>query len=211
MIGFNRLTILRRRRQAHQPGEPARWRGLQLAELAEVIGVAILALSAIAAVYQYWVARGDKHVEQTFAFVERFEDDRLVAAQRAVDDLAGRAGKTVEQQIAAYEQSGASPAELRTISDRLFVEAVLAQADARVVGDVPTPVLEITSFFNGLQICIEEELCDRSTAHAFLDTYAASFWLTFEPVILHMRGKDRPKLAEGLERFLDAAEEGRIG
>lgn len=211
MIGFYRSSILRRRRKAAGASKSGHSAGLRLAEFAEVLGVAILALSAIAAVYQYWVARGDRHVEQTFAFVERFESDRLASAQRSVDDLAGRAAKAIENQVGTFEQAGVSGEELRLVSDRLFVEAVLAQADVKATGDVPSPILEITSFFNGLQICIEEQLCDRATAHAFLDTYASSFWQTFEPVILHVRAQDRPKLAEGLERFLKSAEETGIG
>lgn len=210
MMGFYRLSILRRSRSRRNGGAENGTGSLRLAEFAEVIGVAILALSAIAAVYQYWVARGDRHVEQTFAFIERFEEDRLVTAQRSVDELAGRAAQTVASQMVVYEKSGLSQTELRTISDRLFVEAILAQADAKSAGDIPASILEITSFFNGMQICIEESLCDRSTAHAFLDTYAASFWQTFEPVIVHMRTQDRPRLAEGLERFLKSAEEARV-
>lgn len=178
-----------------------------LGEIAEVVSAMVLAASAIAAVYQYWIARADRHVEQTFAFIERFDSDRLAAAQRAVDDLAGKAGQVTAGRIAAYEATGMEQRDVTVISDRLFVEAVLAQADENATGDVPAALLEITSFFNGLQICIEEGLCDRSTAHAFLDIYAASFWQTYDPVIRHVRDMDRPHFAKGLERFLKAAEE----
>lgn len=178
-----------------------------LGEIAEVVSAMVLAASAIAAVYQYWIARADRHVEQTFAFIERFDGDRLAAAQRAVNDLAGKAGQVTAGRIAAYEATGMEQRDVTVISDRLFVEAVLAQADEKATGDVPAALLEITSFFNGLQICIEEGLCDRSTAHAFLDIYAASFWQTYDPVIRHVRDMDRPHFAKGLERFLKAAEE----
>lgn len=177
-------------------------------EIAEVLSAVVLALSAIAAVYQYWIARADRHVEQTFAFIERFDGDRLAQAQRQVDDISGKAGVGVEDKIVAYQGAELPPTALDEVRDRLFVEAVMAQTGGDSE-DIPDALLEITSFFNGLQICIEEGLCDRSTAHAFLDTYARSFWFTFDPVILHVRARDRPRFAEGMERFLeDAAETG---
>lgn len=208
MIGLNRsaMAVARRARRREQAGAKANSR-TSLGEIAEVVSAIILALSAIAAVYQYWIARADRHVEQTFSFIERFDGDRLSAAQRAVDDLAGNAGQTIAARVAAYEAAGVAQADVDVLSDRLFVEAVLAQAGDEVAGDVPPQVLEITSFFNGLQICVEEGLCDRSTAHAFLDTYAASFWQTFGPVIRHVRAKDRPHFADGMERFLKQASE----
>lgn len=175
-------------------------------ELAEVFSAVILALSAIAAVYQYWVARADRHVEQTFAFIERFDDDRLALAQRKVDEISGSAGDAIAKQVDGYAQAGLPKEEIEPIADRLFVEAVLRQTAAGQSGDVPTALLEITSFFNGMQICIEQGLCDSATAHAFLDPYASSFWQTFEPVIVHVRSRDRPLFANGMERFIKAAE-----
>lgn len=212
MRSFYRLGLIgsRRRRQQEHAAKVGGQK-TSLGEIAEVVSAMILALSAIAAVYQYWIARADRHVEQTFAFIERFDNDRLAAAQRSVDDLAGNAGQSIAAQLAAYEAAGMDRREVDAFADRLFVEAVLAQAGKKAAGDVPPALLEITSFFNGLQICIEEGLCDKSTAHAFLDTYAVSFWQTFEPVILHVRGKDRPRFADGMERFLKSIEKGRDG
>lgn len=211
MIGLRRRSLAgsRRRRAARTDGKSAA--RATPGEVAEVVSAMILALSAIAAVYQYWIARADRHVEQTFAFIERFDSDRLAAAQRTIDDLAGNAGQAIAAQVATYEQAGMAQDEVDTISDRLFVEAVLSRAGEKAAGDVPPALLEVTSFFNGLQICIEEGLCDRSTAHAFLDTYAASFWHTYNPVIRHVRGQDRPKFADGMERFLKSAEDGGGG
>lgn len=209
MIGIDRVGRARKRRKVKEQGQQPGGIDHRTSpgEIAEVVSAMVLAASAIAAVYQYWIARADRHVEQTFAFIERFDGDRLAAAQRMVDDLAGNAGQSTAIKMASYEDTGMEQSELEPIEDRIFVEAVLSQAGEKAAGDVPPALLEVTSFFNGLQICIEEGLCDRSTAHAFLDTYAASFWQTYEPIIEHVRGKDRPHFAEGIERFLKDAKE----
>ncbi len=211
MIGLRRISPSAKRRAAQKDAANASKNSISYGEVAEVISAIVLALSAIAAVYQYWIARADRHVEQTFKFIERFDGDRLAAAQRAVDDLAGNAGKSIAENTSAYQAAGLPQSEISELTDRLFVEAVLAQAEQKATGDVPSSMLEVTSFFNGIQICIDEGLCDKSTAHAFLDTYAASFWQTFVPVIRHVRKTDRPHFAEGLERFLEAKDQGRDG
>lgn len=167
----------------------------------EIVGAAGLVGSAIFSAYQYYNSRADRHVEQTLKLLERFESDRFEAAQRTIDQLAINAGQGAQRAVAESATTDTSVAERESMRDRVFVEAVMASNSAKN-GDVPGPVIEITSFFNGLEVCIEQDLCDGKVAHASLDAYAASFWKTYRPVILYARGTQRPQFAADMERFV---------
>jgi hypothetical protein len=170
-------------------------------DVVEMIAALGVAVSAVVAVRQYWKSEGDKHVEQSFKFIERFEDDRLETAQRTIDQIAAKASETADQAVDEKSVAKLSARERESMRDRVFVEAVIASNGTADV-DVPTSAIEITSFFNGLQVCIERQLCDGSVAHAFLDSYAISFWKTYRPIIRYAREGNRPQFASGMERFI---------
>lgn len=170
----------------------------------EILAAVSLAISAVVATGEYLSSRRDFHVEQTLNFLERFSSDRLVIAQRDVERIAQTAGAATEERLADPALANLPPAELKVARTRLFVQLVLS-GDAPKLGKLPPSIVDITSFFNGLQACIENEVCDEATAHAFFDTYALSFWQVFGAVAAVERSTHRPKFAGGMERFVNAA------
>jgi len=167
----------------------------------EILGAVGLVGSAVFSAYQYYNSRADRHVEQTLKLLERFGDERLETAQRTVDQLAIDAGQSADHAVSESATADTNAAEREGMRDRMFVEAVMASNRARN-GDVPSAILDITSFFNGLEVCIEQQLCDGNVAHASLDTYARSFWKAYRPVIRYARGAQRPQFAAEMERFV---------
>jgi hypothetical protein len=171
----------------------------------QLTGGVIVAVSAGTGAYQYSVSRADYHVEQCVRFLERFDGDRLAASQRRVDELVAIADDAAERGLAGMptESPGVAPTgkQRALLHDRLFVEAIMASKPGNGV-DVPAPIQDITSFFNGLEVCVEQKLCDRRTAHAFLDGYAASFWQAYGPLVRYARDTNHPHFASGMERFV---------
>lgn len=181
-----------------------RWRSWPraLIDAAKVLGAMGLSVSALFAAWQYGVSRHDLHVAQTFALVDKFEGDRQTAAQ--VEAITRAADAAANARLGREDKAAWTEAERALLRDRLFVEAVLASRPDHA-GDVPDTILNVMSFFDEIQICVEQGLCDATTAHAFLDPYADSLWTAYAPVTRYMRAGRRPHFAEGLERFVRMA------
>lgn len=151
--------------------------------------------------FQVVVGPKGERAAQTLTFVERFDSDRLVSARRQINALLNSADEFIDDHIEAYELIDLGE-DSETVVDLLLVE-FFSRSES---GDVSDSLLQVVSFFGELQVCIEAELCDRSSAHEFLDAYASTFWRRLEPVVEHTRSEGRPAFASKMERFVLAIE-----
>ncbi|CAN0553323.1 unnamed protein product, partial [Ectocarpus sp. 12 AP-2014] len=171
-------------------------------EYAEGLGLLILGLTAVFGLYQYTQGREDRVVDRTFKYLEQFEGERLTSAQREIDSILrsarGRAIQEAEDQRIEYVNAQ----EKRDIEERLYITEVLSPVDGSST-DIPNSLLNLTSYFNGVQSCIELEQCSKATAEAFLKPYADSLWSEVQPIAEFVRLSGRPKFASGLQSFVD--------
>lgn len=95
-----------------------------------------------------------------------------------------------------------SPAAAKTIKRRL---AMFLVTDSDGGKGLENELDIIVRFFNGVQICLENGLCDRKVANAFLGSYAQSIWANFGPYI-ESRRSIIDGYGAGLELFLKGEE-----
>lgn len=184
-----------------EPGRSLEERKFSLEKIRIAIFVFGAILALITLYYQVKVEPEGKRTNQTLAFMERFRSDRLDSARGEIEALLAAADEFINENIGANELTDLDKDE-ETVVDLLLVEFLFRSES----GDVSEPVVQVVSFFGELQVCIEAELCDRSSAHEFLDTYASTFWRRFEPVVKHARTEGRPDFASKMERFVLAME-----
>lgn len=157
--------------------------------------------SAVFATYQYYVSRGDLHVARTLDFVQRFDSGRFSKAQDEATIAIAAAQETTRARLKEPTLAGLSPAERAALADKLFVAALYGDG-IRSPPSLPLVIADLTGFFNGLQTCIAEGMCDEKTAHGFFDRYALSLWCDIYPAVTYERDHGREGFALGLQQFV---------
>lgn len=89
--------------------------------------------------------------------------------------------------------------------------AVAAEVHARIVRTLVSSARggqglgaeldRLLDLFDQVQVCVENRLCDRATAQAFLGGYGRTLWTNFRPHIADQRAF-LPGYGAGLERFV---------
>ncbi|MEL6709059.1 MAG: hypothetical protein AAFP79_12325, partial [Pseudomonadota bacterium] len=170
----------------------------------QAVGAWAVAASIAFAVCTYQDSREDRNVDRSFIYLESFDGERLQNARRDIDEIILKADQAVLDFAKVYE--AAAEEELtQEAKEEIFINSVLELSGTKA-GDLPSALLDMTSFFGGFQTCIEEERCHGPTAHAFLDNYATSFWRQLGPTIVAMRARDRPTAGKKMQEFVKAAE-----
>jgi len=173
-----------------------------VADYAQMIANLTVAISAVIAVGQYVESRRDARIARTLEMLERFEGETYAAPRQfatvALEDIRGQLHASL------------SPSELAALPAGQEAELASRLARIRVYGPaergaLPPELAQITGFFNTLQTCIEQRVCDGKTAHGLFDVYASSFWENYGAVIDHERRRARPSFAQGLETFVGEA------
>lgn len=145
---------------------------------------ATLIIGAVIAVAEYRDRRIDLKVARTLAYGERFEGadyrtsrarirQALVAALAARKDQNAAADPALDAAYRSFGGTGVMP----ELSD-------------------------VTGFLNGLEVCIQEDLCDERTSRRLFGPYASSFWRAFEPVVADQRAGETPDFALETEAFV---------
>jgi hypothetical protein len=148
----------------------------------------------IFSVVQFLAFQKAEQVKYTFQFVEKFDTGSFLQARQAISD----ALRQHENKIAQLNATRMSPDAEAKIRARLAQFLVNDSNNGKGIARELDLVLR---FFNGLQICLEKELCNREVADAFLLAYARSIQGNFRPYI-----EERRKIVRGyglgLELFL---------
>lgn len=169
---------------SEQSAQPHKDRGLFLT-LDVLAKLGVLAGGLFAA-WQFWEAKADQRVARTTAYIERYEEGRVGEARRRINAEL-RNYLTQFQEISAAGISSA---------DRDEMLLSLAEANGGALGadfDV------VADFFQGVEICTREGLCNSAVAERyFAASDAPDLWLNFEPYV-RLRRENNPRFAEGME------------
>lgn len=190
-----------RRRRARRAVSDRPLAPTTLMEIFQIIGGGLALAGALAAVVNFWITRNDMRVERTLHFVERFDSDALLAAQKDIAAISAKAQVTLEDGDKDSSLAQLPADELESLRARVIVAAAYSQADGGSA-DLASSVGQVVGFFDGLSICVKQHACDSATAHAFFDNYATAFWRTFTPVIEYERANRRPGFGREMEAFV---------
>ena len=168
-----------------------------LNEVFQATASLVLAGSAVFAVYQYFQSRADTRVVRTLEFTQRFEGPAYASSRSAVTQIAVTARNALTGAFADNRLRTLSSAEVADLRRRLLLSVVYDNAS-----EIPPALSDITGFFSSLQACIDQHVCDANTAHAFLGSYARSFWQDFKVVVQYERAHSRRNFASGMEKYL---------
>lgn len=162
-----------------------------LVKLATLAGLAFVALE-----YRSSIDRA--RVERANTYIDRFETGDIGVAVRAISrevrDVALRPDFAI---LRSYVASNPGTAN----AGREQITRLLA-FDSRGGKGLSDEIDQVVSYFNSLQACVEQDLCDRKIAHGFFDDYAKNFWANFEPYVLERRQQVDPNFGILCERFV---------
>ncbi|MBY5341190.1 hypothetical protein E0H35_06415 [Rhizobium leguminosarum bv. viciae] len=129
---------------------------------------AVVKLSIVAgglfAIFQFLDGKQTERVKATLQYVSRFENEDSAAnrARRALSDaLRVNAGNL--QRLGSAHVSTQQASALK----QKLASTILEDAD-----DDMDVLLELDGFFNSLQICVRNEICDRNTSLEYFNSYA---------------------------------------
>ena len=180
----------------------------------DVLGILGLLLGGIFAAIQYNDAKAAQRVARTFEYIERYESGDVAEARRAINRL-------LRPYIAQFKEleSAGLPCEERDNLVRTIIKADVAlqssgkQSKGNTSSAVDAPetiedkIDHIIEFYDGLKICVDEEICNQRVAeNYFSPNEARIFWDNFYPYISDRRLNYR-MYGAALEEF--AAERGR--
>ena len=102
----------------------------------------------------------------------------------------------------ALDQINSGPGLSDAEADRLTAH-VVSQYDIENPGQPATlSILEIASFYDQIQICIDVDACDGGVARSYFQEEAAEFFETHSVIIRSLRKSISGRVGRGLERFV---------
>ena len=145
-----------------------------------------LLVAAAFTLQQYLGHRHDERVSRTMDYVKRFEDGSVAEARHRLY------GKVRRFLPTPTPFSNVSPADHQKILDTML------DADPSLADDLDT----IVDFFEGLLLCVSEDICERSTAIGYFSSSETRlFRKNFKPYV-EGRKRNNPQFAEGLDWFV---------
>ena len=171
-----------------------------LVDWLQLIGGLLALIGAFAAVGQYFVTRQEQRVIRTLEEARRFDEGSLAEAQAAVSTIAAQAHRAFLTKTNNGSQAGFTEAQWKRLGDQVVIEA--SYGGDLTTGELAAGIRRVVGFYETLQVCVEREICDQDTAHAYFDDYAQAFWENFHGLVVYERRALRPGFARGMERYL---------
>ena len=177
-------------------------------ETLDVLGIAGLFAGGVFAAIQYNDAKGAQRIGRTFEYIARYESGDVAEARRAIN-------RVLRQYLTQFEELEAAglPCDPRENLVRSIIKAdvelQLAGREANKLAasaiDAPETIEDkidrVVEFFDGLKICVKEEICNRRVAeNYFSPDEARIFWSNFYPYISDRR-KNYANYGKALEEF----------
>lgn len=158
---------------------PNRFFSLSYAAFDFVSKIALLA-GIIISLYQFLEYQKAERIKYTIQFVEKYDRDNFLRARQKVSDVLRQHEKKIVQ-LNTIRMSADADSKLRSRMAQFLV------MDSNNGTGIAKEIDLVVRFFNGLQICIENNLCNPSIANAFLLAHAKNIWLNFGPYIIKRR------------------------
>lgn len=157
-----------------------------LSKIAIVLGIVFSA-------YQFVNYQKDERIRYTFGYIDKFDGERYLAARGRIEETL-RAHETKIAHFNAQRMTSEAGQDLRRKIANFLVNE--SRNGAGIVADLDL----LVDFFEGIEICLTENLCERGVAEAFLQKQSEMLWLNFGPYI-----EDRRTIigtyGRGLEAF----------
>lgn len=140
-----------------------------------------LAGAAILACMQYWQANNLEKLSRTFSYIEDFERGETASARRKLN---AALRPYLADFITINEQNdGVTESDRR---DMLLLIVEEAPEDS-----VAEAIDTVVDFYEGLSLCVDERLCDRSAAtEYFCQVRALEFWDNYKAYIDYRRANN---------------------
>lgn len=153
--------------------------------------------AAIFAVHQYLEARQDARVAKTLDYVQRFDDadSKVGAARRRIAGVLWLNDGQIKR--LRDIKRNLPEAESREIHRRFISKLVDGTAASP---GLRQEIQDLVSFFEGLSVCVETNLCDATSAERFFGDFAKTFWSNFA-VFIEERRLVSPDYGSGLQAF----------
>jgi hypothetical protein len=145
--------------------------------------------------WQYNESRMDKRVENTLAYVTRFEsgETSIGKAQRAITEALWRHN----EEIAEFRTTRGSEPQLREIRLTIIRRILASVNDKLGSTSVMGPMEEIDNFFDALATCVQGAVCDDTSARRYFGCAVVGYLESFEPM-LEERARVAPNYGWGL-------------
>jgi len=172
---------------------------VRASKLADFTLKVITIIGALFAGYQYLESRSDLRVSRTLDYVNKLDSN----SSRVGKSYNGVVTKTLNDyhnSIARFNLAKLSEEKASILRDKLL-KGILSRSAEGIEGDSFKDALnDVVIFYEQLQICIEEDLCDKQTAETFFQNDARRLWENFNIYLLKIR-KITPGYANGIEKF----------
>ncbi len=136
-------------------------------------------LAAVFALFQYYSHLNEARVEQTLEFYKRFSSEPVYSARVGV--------------LKKWESLWPEIRQIPTPNNSDEKKAIRRQWKQLTVNSITNDVLLVAQtetmfeFFGALQICIENDICDKTSAHELLQGSAKEFFENNCPYVAYMR------------------------
>lgn len=167
------------------------------------VAVKVGALAAgIFAFYEYAERRKDARVAQTLEHVARFNDPAHPVG-KAVSQITTTLQAHEDEMRDLEAAMKANPAAAERLREEFVSRLLGGDEEMPGIADAADRVIR---FFESVEVCVEEGLCDARSADAYLADYAAGFWSNFSEALVMPRQDFESEYGTGVKYFRDRAD-----
>lgn len=152
------------------------------------LGVVALIVGGFFAGYQYLQKVTADRVKETLLYEEMFNKPPIYDARYRIGKVWLEHSKELDEVLQP------------TATDKQYHDFVLNIIEAQKIG---TDIMVLIDFFETLETCLTNRICDAQTAHAFFGGYARHFYHLHYPYIIQLRQEwNDPSFAKEIETFV---------
>lgn len=166
-------------------------------QIVDFLAKLVAVLGAIWVAFEYVDNQHSQRVQNTLEFVARYDSSalaevrgRIASAVKSRENALGEIRKIYERGDISLEQS-----------NELLLEEIKQMNFDQQSSRLEEDVVRLSEFYSGLQVCIENKICDRKTARDFFSANSSSFWWVFRPYFESERQARGKTFGMGLENF----------
>lgn len=174
----------------------------KFAACVDICAKIVAILGAVWVGIEYFSNQKSQKIQNTLEFVSRFDESEFSHSRQMIfHAIESRieAIKELNQDFAKGEITKEQYDELVRYETKLIVENGKS-------GNISNDLLRVSDFYTGLNICVENKVCDKSTADKFFRPFASSFWDWFRDYFVSGRAENGKDFGSGIEGFLKNSE-----
>ena len=134
---------------------------------------AILIMGGVLAAWQYFAVQQENRVKQTMEQLKSFNSDPMLAATLKLQQV----WDAQQLNIQKINKHAVKNEEVKNTLLKSYIDKVIK------TNQLQHDIELVVSFFDNLNICIENNICDKKVSRAFFIEYANSFYQLHKPWI----------------------------